>query len=482
MLAMKWRFLESESVTEFMTVEIMAPLRAFDTAEHGSMLAPIITLHRHKDGYVSFAVSRDDGDDFRPLVSIRAKDLANCFPAFREQLLKDAYVAINADYRVRRQGPEGAAYGYPLHRIDQLRYLCAAYADIDFYKLGLSWSEALGRVMKLEESGEIPAPSVIVKSGRGLWLLYMLHDPDDVASAPGAFPEKLEMYYRLQRHIVGRLAGVGADACATDAVRHVRVPDSLHTGADEKVNWWLPGTGASLHSYSLAELSALFGVKPPQRHARERKALENPNRRRGWEALNARRLREFNLLREMRGGFLKGCRNSAAVIYSWLLRCNGVSREDGSFALHKLADEFRPRLPVSQIRAATKLAYGPTMRRMKDQTISDRLGITPQESARLEKLPPAARYPIQPPTLPVRPKEARASRIMSRRAALVELVPPAGHVPPLRELSAKLRALGHDAGLHTVLRDMRYLKLESGRSRGARSEAASKQSSLFSVS
>jgi len=37
--------------------------------------APILRLHRHQDGYIAFATERD-GDDFRPLVSIRANVLS----------------------------------------------------------------------------------------------------------------------------------------------------------------------------------------------------------------------------------------------------------------------------------------------------------------------------------------------------------------------------------------------------------------------
>src|SRR4029434_2234856 len=61
-------------------------------------LAPILALHRHQDGYIAFAVARDDGEDkdFRQLVSIRADELARYFPQFREQFLKDSYVSINA--------------------------------------------------------------------------------------------------------------------------------------------------------------------------------------------------------------------------------------------------------------------------------------------------------------------------------------------------------------------------------------------------
>jgi hypothetical protein len=43
--------------------------------------APILRLHRHQDGYIAFAAVRD-GEDFRPLVSIRASELETWFHFF----------------------------------------------------------------------------------------------------------------------------------------------------------------------------------------------------------------------------------------------------------------------------------------------------------------------------------------------------------------------------------------------------------------
>jgi hypothetical protein len=88
------------------------------------LLTPILALHRHDDGYISFAAARDAGDDFRPLIAIRRDELARYFPEFRDQFLKDAYVSINAGWHLRRHGLAGSAHGYPLHRTDRLRY-CA---------------------------------------------------------------------------------------------------------------------------------------------------------------------------------------------------------------------------------------------------------------------------------------------------------------------------------------------------------------------
>ena len=71
-------------------------------------IAPILALHWHNDGYIAFAAARDGGEDFRPLVSIRASELEKYFPLFHNQLLKDAYVSINGDWRLRSYGEHGS--------------------------------------------------------------------------------------------------------------------------------------------------------------------------------------------------------------------------------------------------------------------------------------------------------------------------------------------------------------------------------------
>lgn len=457
-------------------------LCADNTSAAQPAIAPILALHRHDDGYIAFAVARDAGEDFRPLISIRRDELARYFPEFREELLKDAYVSINAGWRTRRHGSDGAACGYPLHRTDRLRYLCAAYADLDYYRLGLDFGQALGQIVTMQETGYLPRASMIVKSGRGMWLLYLLHDHRDPTRAPGAFPEKLEQYFALQRAIIDRLAPLGADAGARDAGRHIRVPGSLHTGAEDSVKWWIQGEGPRAYSYSLSELCQLFGVEAPQWHVRERAAIEEPEKekhRRGWVALNRRRMREFSLLRTMRGGFSKGCRNNAAMIYAWLLRTNGVPRREATVEVNRMGAECHPPLPLSACRDAVKTGFGRRMTRMLDQTISDRLNLAPSEAAMLEGLPPATRFKPKDPAPPApMPSEIQARRIMARREKITRIIAELGAVPALRDMGRQLIDAGFSGNHQTVSKDYLALGIKSDRTREARAELKSRQLQL----
>src|SRR5215472_291579 len=103
---------------------------------------PILQLHRHNDGYVVF--SSKNGDDMADRRAVRIDELQTYFSQFRQQFLKDSFVGINADWRLAHgKGP----CGYPSHPTDGLRYLCACYVDLDYYKLGLEFGEVYGTLI-----------------------------------------------------------------------------------------------------------------------------------------------------------------------------------------------------------------------------------------------------------------------------------------------------------------------------------------------
>jgi len=129
-----------------------------------------------------------------------------------------------------------------------------------------------------------------------------------------------------------RLANLGADPAARDIMRLTRVPGSVHSGACKRVKYWIQSSdGIHPVTYTLDELAEAFGVNSELDAASGRAfaaaALPLGSRKRGHAQLNARRLREFNILRAKRGAFKDGCRNHACLIYAWLLRRNGMARE-----------------------------------------------------------------------------------------------------------------------------------------------------------
>jgi hypothetical protein len=218
---------------------------------------------------------------------------------------------------------------------------------------------------------------------------------------------------------------------------------------------------------------------------REQTTIEEPEKekhRRGWLALNRRRMRESRLLRSMRGGFSRGCRNNAALIYAWLLRTNGVPRREAEVEVNLMGVECHPRLTPSECRAAVKTGFGRRMARMLDQTISDRLIVTSNEAAMLERLPPATRFKAENPVPPVATQsEVQARTIMERRVKITEIIAELRRVPSLREMGSRLIEGGFRGNHQTVSKDYRALGVKSVRTLEARTELKSRRLSLPDV-
>ena len=287
------------------------------------------------------------------------------------------------------------------------------------------------------------------------------------------------LYGKIQRAIGQKLTGLGADLAANDAARHIRVPGSLHTGHTDGsgfVTWWLQGSGNKGFTYTLDDLAAFFHVEPRKLRPKSTEAFDEgkkpkTQRRRGWQALNSYRLRDFETLQSLRGGFLRGTRNNAAKIYAWLLRNEGLKRDEVERELYLFAGACHPSLAPSEVKAAASFVFKQGgMRKMLHQTIADWLNITPEESAELERLPPASQFGTAAPKPKPKPKRSAAAAPApptaadrgQRLQAIQELVAELGGVvPSYRELAAQLTQRGFPVSHVSVMADYKKLGLKS---------------------
>lgn len=455
------------------STQILNMLRPFDTdGPKGPQAEPILTIHRHTDGYVTF--HRKNSESWEELFAIRADKLDSLFPTFRRELERDSYFSVNSFYRDGGDSRKWPALGRPYRRQDALRYLCACYADLDCYKVGLDVGQVMGMVIAAQDRRIVPPASLISRSGRGVWLLWLLRDSRNPDLPQRAWPEKIALYCHLQRALHERLAPLGSDAQARDLARVTRVPGSIHSGTGEYVAYWLQ---ADQHGkgflYSLEDLARFFDLG-------QLVTLE-PSKRRGWQALHRLRLRQFDALRALRGGFREGCRNRALLLYTHLLRKNGFS--DGVI-LDKakcFADECHPPLTEREGLDAIKSGTDGKFRRIADRTISDWLDITAEEATGLETWQPASRFlPTRPPD---NPTVSRKDGPESRRSAIRHAVGELRRVPSVREMSRLLAARGVLASHVTVASDYLSLRLTSDNeaARRARRHAKKRQIAIREV-
>ena len=437
----------------------------------------LATIHPHRDGIISFHRKGPDGV-FENLSAVRAGHLVNVFPEFREQLERDSYFSINAFWNPAEK--QNVFRAEQARRPDRMKYLCAAYVDVDCHKLGIEFGMALGTLITYQDKGRIPPASILQRSGRGLWAFWLLRDVDHPELPQRAFPNKVRDYVAINRALNERLADLGADAAATDALRITRVEGSVHSavrGNFRRVKYWLQaGEDGQPQTYTLPELAQILGIQTKM-DRRTRDAFQDLQadpgaRARGQSALNLSRLRDFDLLRARRGGFHEGQRNHACLIYAGLLTTGRASHEETRRDVAQLAAECKPPLPQTAYNSALKTAWRRRKGRLFDQTISDWLDITPAEADNLERFLPATRFGETMPIVEFNKTE--------RHQAIQQMVIKARSIPPARTVAQWLTRSGHPVSHVTILRDYAELRLPSDRTREAISARREMQPLLFS--
>jgi hypothetical protein len=246
-------------------------------------------------------------------------------------------------------------------------------------------------IHNLFQSGDLPRASIMVDSGRGLWLIWLLHDESNPAKAhAGAYADNefnhSQLYCKINRSIGQQLAFLGADLAAIDGARYIRVPGSFRTDHEQYIHWDLESNADLPRSYTLKELAAFFRILPERRLPQEDLATQNPagrcpNRSRAWKATNQNRLAAFLTLKDLRaGGFDEGCRNFAAYVYASSLRATGVSRKVALPSLRAMAVLSRPPLSARECEAAANSAWRQQSFKLGYHRMADSLTVSAAEA------------------------------------------------------------------------------------------------------
>lgn len=323
-------------------------------AQASPQLDIIHRLHRGGDGFVTFHrkisgkwIEREWSDgEWVELFAVPVGELSARWPKIRKFVTRDAYLSINSYFQGWGKSSYINELPNPRRESDALRYLNACFVDLDIYKAGLTIEQAKAVISDMQARGQIPAPSIIAESGRGIWLLWLLCDADDRRMPQQAWPEKVDWYRRIQAELKKRLARLAPDAI--DPVRVCRVPGSINPKSGTPVVWLMQGDAqGNPPTYTLAELGEFLEVpeKKSKRggpSASKEGAPKNPNKQKAYRVMQAKRLRQFETLRRLRGGFSKGCRNHAAMLYVSFLRANTIKEGEIEQRLEALAAECSP--------------------------------------------------------------------------------------------------------------------------------------------
>jgi hypothetical protein len=128
-----------------------------------------------------------------------------------------------------------AAFASPNRRIANLARVGLLWVDLDIYNVpaftGMQPEHIVPLLLQACEDRGLPAPSVIISSGMGLYAKWFLENPIPARA--------LSRWQLVQNTLCDRLSDFGADTNARDASRVLRIVDTVHkeSGRPVSVLW-----------------------------------------------------------------------------------------------------------------------------------------------------------------------------------------------------------------------------------------------------
>ena len=360
------------------------------------------TFHRSRDGFIATA-RKSEADGFKPLAGLPVSTIDEWFPSMVAELAEDGYFTPNTMGRAgsvdKRTG-----FAYPIPTNNNVKYLNAQYVDIDNYKMGVSAGAVLGLIYDYAENGVVPWPSVWAFSGRGVYVFWILRDEQAPEFAPLARDRgNREKYRAIETALVDRFLSVGADEYAKNESRYLRWPGTRHSGSG-KVARYLVNIDAETGAMPIHTLTGMVDAlgltftplptstdrpklpsTPVDAHKAKRTAAAGGTRQR---APHRARVRELEILNDMRGGFREGCREYVLWVFACSLRSMGLREADVHQHARAFASKFNPPLPADRVDHQAKRRA--SVSRWRNAQIAKRLQVTAAEYALLDALVPAS--------------------------------------------------------------------------------------------
>ncbi|MBU2529677.1 MAG: hypothetical protein KKD35_01455 [Elusimicrobia bacterium] len=430
-------------------------------------------IERQQDGYITLC--RKINKEHQDLAGIKINELRECLPKLLPWLAKDAYFSVNASYRSHpwRKGVEGFPAGWRKEKNPPtLKYLNACYCDMDCYKAGLKWSSAVQIILQAQEENIIPPASIIARSGRGIYLLWLLTS-ERTGAQQRAFPQEIALYKQINKAIIERLDNyeprLMPDRIAFDAARILRIPGSLNTEAEtgqQQVNFIIQViTGNKVPVYTLKNLAEKFNISvqplPYEPAIIYKRQIKNrgsaPGRRQGKIATGNYRISDLLTIAQNQGGFKQGKRWKSISYFCYFAKAAGFTLSDIEKQSQDLAEKCDPPYPsepddtpVLKIVKNIWVKYTP---RFNNDLLSKFFKVTPKlaDDLGLHSIIPAclsqerADKPSEQETLKHNRREL-IKRIIRKRP---------GNIPSLRKLKKILENKGLKASVETINTDFK---------------------------
>ena len=425
-------------------------------------------IHRHHDGWISLCRQANDGH--QDLAGVRANKLREYLPKLLPWLMTDSFFSINASYRAKSTRSPVTGLLMPDRREISLRYLTACYLDLDTYNADppLDWPDNYTAILRAVEANVIPAPSIVFRSGRGLYTIWLLTQ-DRTGALQSAHPWEISLYKQVNQELGRRLSEFEPRLCVDsihDAARLLRVPGTINSKSTEPVIADVLVTKRGLMpSYPLVELAETVNVQRvlPQDFYRVTggRAIQDrgscPARRNGAVAVSERRAHDILTICQHRRGFDHGRRRRSLSYLAEFARWAGWTLSRTEQMVLSLARICRPPYPSEANDTPPQdIVRQAFTERLRKRHVNDKLAkffrVTPEMAAELNlqsTMPQAERDRRAAERIP------RASAQTSRRARIRELVlKHPGNYPTGNALARTLESDGLGAHRATVYRDL----------------------------
>ena len=277
---------------------------------------------------------------------------------------ENVYISINTFYSTFR-------------RLEYLKELKAQFIDLDIYKTGFTKAQIIMHLETDYFNKSIPRPNLIIDSGRGLYLIWLLN------SVPS---KALPLWKAVEEYLYSVLKPFGADRQALDPTRVLRVPGSINSKSKTTVSI----IDEYDYIYDLREIQNEYlpELKPKEKKKGRPSKTVFIHRER---SLYFARIQDITKLCELREYDLKGHRELILFLYRYYL-CYFL--EDTKKALEDVLElnrEFIYPLSENEVIRATRSAEKVYLSKDKDyryknETLIELLEITELEETHMSTI------------------------------------------------------------------------------------------------
>lgn len=314
-------------------------------------------LHKESKGYITIASKDPSYKQWH----YKSKDIFENSEIILNKI--NAYVSQNTFYK-------------PQRRIENIKELRAIYIDIDCHKTKYS-KEAVQYFLENDLYGyKIPRPNFLIDSGRGLYYVILIEPVPSMA---------MPLWYAVQRYIYNQLKEYGADACALDPTRVLRVVGTVNS----KSNSFVEILDVYDYKYNLREIQEGFlpeiSEKIEKKKGRPKKIVSLFTEYSLYHA----RILDIIKICELRNYDVKGHRELILFLYRYFTCCFSEDTEEALLKVLELNAMFKEPLSEREVIRDTKSAekaYFDRTYKYTNVKLIKMLGITLDEQQHLKTI------------------------------------------------------------------------------------------------